>query len=267
MEKKFDNDEMEIDLKELFAVVMDKILWILLAGVACAVAVFLVTKLAITPKYTSSTQIYVLSQQNADQVSYNDLQMSSQLADDCAALVKSRTVTSQVIEKLGLNMTDDQLAGQISIKEASSSGRVMDIVVTHENPAMAQKIADSVREIAADYFVDTMALQAVNTVETANLPKSPSSPSVMKNTAIGFIGGFVLAAAVVIILFITNDKIRTQDDVEKYLGLSVLGVIPDTDEGMNTEEQVAARKKKSSGKHAKMPAASSAKNSKSAKSY
>ena len=228
--------------------------WILLAGAACAVAVFLVTKLAITPMYTSETQIYILSKQSADSMSYNDLQISSQLADDCAALVTSRTVTSQVIEKLGLNMTDAQLAKCIKTDEKSSSGRVMSIVVTHEDPAMAQKIADSVRDIAAEYFVETMDLKAVNTVETASLPKSPSSPSVIKNTAMGFIGGLFIAAAVVIILFITNDKIRTQDDVVKYLGLSVLGVIPDTDEGLNNEEQVAASKnKKRSGKAKKKP--------------
>lgn len=264
MEKKYE-DEVEIDLKELFAVVMDKILWILLAGIACAVAVFLVTKLAITPMYTSETQIYILSKQSGENISNNDLQMSSQLADDCAALVTSRTVTSQVIEKLGLNMTDEQLAKRIKTDEKSTSGRVMSIVVTHEDPAMAQKIADSVRDIAAEYFVQTMDLKAVNTVETASLPKSPSSPSVIKNTAIGFIGGLFVAAAVVIILFITNDKIRTQDDVEKYLGLSVLGVIPDTDEGMNNEEQVAASrsKKKSSGKAKKKPTGGAPKTTKS----
>ena len=63
-------------------------------------------------------------------------------------------------------------------------------------------------------------------------------------TLLGLLGGIVVAAAVVIIVFITNDKIRTQDDVEKYLGISVLGVIPDSDEGMNNEEQVNAQKQK-----------------------
>lgn len=242
MEKNVQNDEVEIDLKELFAVVMDKIKWILLAGAVCAIAAFLVSKLLMTPMYTSSTKIYVLSKQNSEAMSYNDLQMSTQLAEDCASLIKSRTVTSQVIETMGLNMTDEELADCVSIGDTSGSGRVIEITVTYPDAAMAQKIADSIREVASGNFVEIMDLQAVNTVEEANLPKSPSSPSVKKYTIIGLLGGIVLAMAVVVIVHITNDKIRTQDDVEKYLGLSVLGVIPDSDEGLNNEEQVNARK-------------------------
>ncbi|HIQ99968.1 MAG TPA: protein-tyrosine kinase [Candidatus Scybalocola faecavium] len=244
MEKQFQDDEVEIDLRELFAVLMDKILWILLAGVACGVAAFLVTKLFMTPMYSSSTQIYVLSKQNSETMSYNDLQLSTQLAEDCAALIQSRTVTSQVIEELGLDMTDEQLASSISVEEVSSSGRVIQITVSYPDPVMAQRIADTIREVAAGNFVEIMDLEAVNTVEEANLPDSPSSPNTKMYTLLGLLGGIVVAAAVVIIVFITNDKIRTQDDVEKYLGISVLGVIPDSDEGMNNEEQVNAQKQK-----------------------
>lgn len=244
MEKNFQNDEVEIDLKELFAVVMDKLKWIVLAGVICAAAAFLGTKLLMTPMYTSSTKIYVLSKQNSEAMSYNDLQMSTQLAEDCAALIKSRTVTREVIKNLGLNMTEDELADCVSIGDTSGSGRVIEIAVTYPDALMAQKLADNIREVASDNFVEIMDLQAVNTVEDANLPKAPSSPSVKKYTLLGLLGGIVLAAAVVVIVHITNDKIRTQDDVEKYLGLSVLGVIPDSDEGLNNEEQVNARKGK-----------------------
>mgnify|MGYP005764880529 CR=1 FL=1 len=248
MEKKFQDDEVEIDLKELFAILMDKILWILLAGVVCALAVFLVTRFFMTPMYASSTQIYVLSKQNSEAMSYNDLQMSTQLAEDCAALIQSRTVTSQVIEELGLDMTDEELASCIRVEDVSSSGRVIQITVTYPDPAQAQQIANTVREVAAGNFVEIMDLQAVNTVEEANFPQNPSSPNVKMYTVVGFLGGIVIAAAVIIIIFITNDKIRTQDDVEKYLGISVLGIIPDSNEGLNNEEQVNAQKQKKAKK-------------------
>ena len=244
MEKKFQDDEVEIDLRELLAIVMDKILWIGLAGIGCALAAFLVTTLVLTPMYTSSTQIYVLSKQKSEAMSYNDLQMSTQLAEDCAALIQSRTVTSQVIEEMGLEMTDQELAACIGVKDVSSSGRVIEITVTYPDPSQAQAIANSVREVGAETFLEIMDLQAVNTVEEANLPTEPSSPNVKLFTLAGFAGGAVIAAAVVILVFLTNDKIRTQDDVEKYLGISVLGVIPDSDEGLNNEEQVLVRKGK-----------------------
>lgn len=244
MEKKFEDDEIEIDMGELFAVVRHKIKWIVIIGVICGAIGFCVSYFLMTPMYKSSTKIYVLSKQNSDGMSYNDLQMSAQLAEDCASLIKSRTVTGEVIEQLQLDMTDEELAECIDIGEVSSSGRVIEISVTYPEASVAQKIADTIREVSADNFLKIMEVQAVNTVEVANIPKKPSSPSVKKYTLLGLFAGVFLSIIVVIIMHITNNKLCTRDDVEKYLGLSVLGVMPDSDEGMNNEELVKAYQSK-----------------------
>ena len=71
-----------------------------------------------------------------------------------------------------------------------------------------------------------MGIEAVNTIEEANLPTSPSSPSVMRNTAMGGLLGLVLSAGIIIVIFLLDDTIKTPDDVENYLGLNVLTSIP-----------------------------------------
>lgn len=76
------------------------------------------------------------------------------------------------------------------------------------------------------HIQQVMDIKAVNVVETANIPDEPSSPSVPKNGVIGGLLGILLAAAVVLIVYLTNDTVKTPEDVEKYLGLSVLGTIP-----------------------------------------
>ena len=228
MEKKINSNEVENDFKELFPMLLGRIQWIILASIVCSILAFVISSLLVTPVYTSSTQIYVLSKTDASAMSFNDLQMSSQLAEDCTALIQSRTVTSQVIHNLNLNITDQELSRCIGIKEVSNSGRVLEITVTYPDAEMAQKIADNLREVSTEYFVEIMDLQAVNTVEEADFPQSPSSPSVKIFAALGFIGGFIVSAIIFIVLYMLNDKICTEDDVEKYHAISVLGSIPDS---------------------------------------
>lgn len=244
-------DEMEIDLRALFAVLTDKIVWIVLAAFICAAGAFLVTKCMITPVYTSSTSVYILSKQKSEATaSYSDLQTSTLLAEDCSALVKTRAVAQAVIDRLNLDMEIEDVIGSIEVSNASSSGRVLTISVTHRDPAMARQMADACREIVSQTFIETMDLQAVNTVDEADLPQFPSNISTAKNTLIGFLAGAFICCAVVVVLFLLNDKVRTPEDVEKYLQISVLGVIPDTDEGMNTEELVNLKKRRNNRKNA-----------------
>ena len=92
-----------------------------------------------------------------------------------------------------------------------------------------------------------MDIEAVNVVDYANLPESPKSPNSIKNMIIGGLLGFVLAIGIIVIIYILDDTIKTPDDVEKYLGLSVLGSIP-YDENVDTKNKKRKRKRKKSSK-------------------
>ena len=219
------NDEIEIDVLELFHVLLDKIWVIILAGAVAALAVVAATILFITPQYQSTTKMYVLSKQDSNTLTSQDMQTSLSLTKDYAELIKSRTVTEGVITQLNLDMTHEQLLSKLSV-DTPTDTRVVSITITDTDPYTAAEIANAVRDIASKHIQQVMDIKAVNVVETANIPDSPSSPSVAKNGMLGGMLGILLAAAIVIIVYLTNDTVKTPEDVEKYLGLSVLGTIP-----------------------------------------
>lgn len=219
------NDEMEIDLMEIAGVILSKLWIIILSGITAALVFIVVTMLFITPQYESTTKMYVLSQQDNNTLTSSDMQTSLSLTKDYAELIKSRTVTEGVIAQLNLDMTDKQLLQKISVG-TSSDTRILSITVTDEDPYQACQIANAVRDVAANHIQNVMNIDAVNIVETANIPNEKASPSLAKNAVMGGLLGVILATAIILLVYLTNDTIKSQEDVEKYLQLSVLGTIP-----------------------------------------
>lgn len=218
--------EIEIDLGALFRELFRKIGIILLSTCITAVAALLISMFFISPKYQSVTKVYILSRQQGDTaVTYNDLQTATQLTSDYEQLIKSRYVMEMVIADLGLDMSADQLAGSVVV-ESSSGTRILEIKVENNDPYLAKNIANRVREVAGKQIVEIMSIDAVNVVDEANLPLSPVSPDIKKNTLFGALAGFFISCVVITLLFLLNDSIKTPEDVEKYMELSVLGIIP-----------------------------------------
>lgn len=220
------DDEIEIDLVELFMVLKSKLHIILLSGILAALLAFIGTKLLMTPMYTSVTKMYVLSRQDSSAgVTFSDLQTGSQLTKDYAELVKSRPVLEQVIAVLNLDMEPEDLAENITV-ETPTDTRILSISVESDNPKEAKEIADTLRETVSSEIKEIMHAESVDTIEDGNLPKEPSSPSLKKNMVLGGALGVFLALAILIFIFLRDDTIKNPDDVEQYLGLNVLTSIP-----------------------------------------
>jgi capsular polysaccharide biosynthesis protein len=209
-------------------VLLSKIWIIVLSGITLGLVVIAATILFVTPQYESTTKMYVLNKQDSSTLTSSDLQSSLSLTKDYAVLIKSRTVTESVITQLNLDMTSKELLSKISVSSETDT-RVLTITVTDEDPYEACQIANAVRDVAANHIKNVMDIDAVNVVETANIPQEKSSPSLAKNGILGGALGLFLAIAIVLIVYLSNDTVKTQEDVEKYLGLSVLGTIPLTD--------------------------------------
>ena len=219
------NEEREIDLLALFMALLHRWWIIVLAGAVCGAVGLCYAKFAIDPTYESTTSVYVVSQQGEGNLTYTDLQLGTQLTKDYVVLTKSRPVMERVIADLGLNMTVDQLKGCLSVTTASDT-RIMYIKATHTDPARAQLIADKTRDHASKHIIDVMKVEEVNVAEYANYPEHKAGPSISKWTLMGGVLGVFVAAAVIAVLFLLNDKIKTSEDVETYLQLSTLGSIP-----------------------------------------
>ena len=231
------NNVEEIDLLEICLLMWHRI-WILVAaGLLGAIAMFIVTAFAISPKYESSTGIYIMNVNSNDTISYSDTQLASQLTKDYEELIVCRYVIETVIEKCDLEESYKSLLSRVSVNNTTGT-RIITITVKDESPERAKEIADNIRNVASEHIKAVTNVEAVTVVDEANLPTTPSEPSILKNTVIGGLLGIVFAAAVIIILFIVDDTIKTEEDVEKYLGLSILALIPVTEKSSSKSKKV-----------------------------
>ena len=237
------DDVIEIDLVELLGVILHNLWIIIVSGVIVAAVALLVSYFIITPKYESVTKIYVISKTNADTMTYSDLQAGSTLTKDYKELVKSRPVLEEVLAETGIDVELKDLEEQITV-EVPQDTRIVSITVEDKDPYEARIIADSVRIAASKHIQEVMDTEAVNVVEEASLPIEKSSPSILKNTAIGYAVGLFLAIAIVIINYIMDDTIKTPDDVEKFLGVSVLGSIPYSENDLSDKAEMERYGKK-----------------------
>ncbi|HJC25107.1 MAG TPA: protein-tyrosine kinase [Candidatus Eisenbergiella merdavium] len=231
-------DEIEIDLAEVFRRMLARLPMMLAAGLLTALIAFFVSRFVMTPAYESTTKIYVLSRQENSSVTYSDLQMGTQLTQDYAELIQGRYVLEQVAEILSLDMSYEALRGMVSVSVPDDT-RIISISVSDSDPVRAMEIANCIRETATVYITDVMDIEAVNVVETAFLPTRKSGPNVKLITLLGGLLGIFAIAAVAVTEYLMDDTIKTAEDVERYLELSTLAMIP-----LSENEKQGRRKKK-----------------------
>ena len=230
-----DNDEIEIDLGEIFGLILHWIWLILLVAFICGAIGFAFSKYVLPEQFKSTTRVYILNQNDSgNAMSQSEMQAGAQLTKDYGQLITSRTVLEQVIEDLSLtdSYTYEQFKGKIAVSTPTDT-RLIDITVTDTDPKTAQNIANDVRIVASEHIQNVMQIDAVNVVDEANLPTKKAAPSNGRNALIAAMLGALFVSAIVIIRFLMDDTIKTSDDVEKYLGLSTLALIP-LDENVGT---------------------------------
>lgn len=229
--------EFEIDLLELLHYLKKKIAIILVAFAACALVSFLINEFFVTPQYTASTRVYILNRSNESALVSSDFTLSNYMLNDYKVLITGRNVTDKVVKQLGLDMSAGTLTGKISVS-AENNTRVLQISVTDTVPQRAADIANSVREEAAKQIKEIMDVDAVNLVYAAEAPMAASSPNVMGNTLLAAFIGLAVTVVVLTVIFVMDDAIRTEEDVERHLGLGTLGVIPVSGDLANEEKKV-----------------------------
>ena len=242
MEKKRnDNEEMEIDLLELLMVMKKHLAAILLAGIVGLVIMFACTTILRTPLYSASSMMYVMpDNSNSNSSTLSDMQVGQQLTSDYSSMIESRSFMEDVIKKLNLTIDYQQLLEKVEVTNPTSS-RILQVTVNDPNPQTAADIANEMASVAESKLKEITGMQAIKIYEEAAVPDRPSSPSLKKNCALGLLAGLVLAMAVVTILYLLDDTIKTEDDIEKYLGMTTLAVLPYN--GKKQQRQAKKQKK------------------------
>ena len=220
------NDEVEIDLLELLYYFKGKLLFIIAAFVIGAVIAGTITKFAIPKKYTATSTMYMVSASTNSVVDISDLNIGSALSSDYIQIMQSRPIVEGVIADLRLDYTYSQVLSMMNLSVVNDT-RIVKIKVTSTKPEEAKDIANRLAEKTKDQIPHIMEAPEPNIVEHAVLPTVKSSPSMTKNVIIGAMLLTILVLGILTFLFITDDTLKTADDVEKAFGIIPLSVIPE----------------------------------------
>lgn len=235
------DDEEEIDLLELAFELLAHIRFILIVSVLVAVITAAINYFVLVPVYESTAELYMLD--NSTTISsLTDIQIGNNLATDYVAVTSSRPVLDAVIENLELEENYEALSRKLSVKNDSNT-HILKISVRDPNASRAKMIADEIAKVSKSFIADKMGQKEPSVLHYGYADGKKVSPRRARNTMIGFAGGFAFSSAIVIVAFLLNDTIKIEEDVERKIGLTVLGSIP-YDEGLDREMNNSKKKKK-----------------------
>ena len=226
-----DDDYDTIDLLEVLQVVRQHILVIILVTAIAAVAGFGVSRFVMVPQYQASALMIVNTRQDTTaNVTSDQINSATKLVSTYSIIIKSDTVLQQVINNLGLTLTYGELKDRVTVSAVDDT-QVMQITVQSDNPEWARQVCEQITAISPDVILESVEAGSVKLISQAAVTPDPVSPNVMKNTAIAALLGLVVSVGIVVLRELLDNKIKTEDDVRKYLDLPVVGVIPDYDMG------------------------------------
>lgn len=219
----------EIDLKELFEIVIKKWWVIVLLTVFFGGIVYFITIKFVTPVYEAKTVLYI-GQENGGLgslgISIGQLDANSQLIIDYKQLALTRLVTGEVIKNLGLNISYDDFKKNVVIESIVDS-RLFTVGYRNQNPEIAKVVADELAKQLTIAALQIVGVENIRILDQPLLPEIPVSPNKYLNAAIGCLLGFLIAMFIILITFIYDDTIKGEDDIEKLIGVSVIGDIPE----------------------------------------
>lgn len=224
----FKEDEASnFNLMDVWHIFIWHIIPILAAAVICVAALYGYTKFFKVPKYKSTATVYILKQEQGTDYAYtqSDFSLALNVVNDCVYMIKSSEVLDEVIEELGLPMTDSDLSKCISTRNPEGT-RILEVSVETTSPEQSKRIVDAVCRIGAEKISATMSLDQVNIYSLGKVPTRPSNATGLLRYAVVGFGAALIVFIAFFLAFLFDDKVRTEEDVAKYLNLTVLGVIP-----------------------------------------
>lgn len=237
-------DEMEIDLLELFGCYMKNKWWVILGFLAGAVLAILITRFAITPKYTATAKMYMVSSSSQSVVDLTDLNIGQTISADYVELLKTRPIIEGIIQEQHLNYSYGQLVGMIDLSVVNNT-RIIQIRATSTDKREAMVIANSLASKGVAELPKLMETPEPHVAEYAIVPVNKSSPNLTKNTMIGAMFGLLFVLAILTIRFLLDDTFKYAEDIEKEFGVMPLTVIPEGKlEGIDSSDPVTKRRRR-----------------------
>ncbi|MDO4622424.1 MAG: Wzz/FepE/Etk N-terminal domain-containing protein [Eubacteriales bacterium] len=221
-----------ISLKDLWDIFIHRLPIMIIAAVLCTGAFFAFNRITFTPQYASTATLYILRQDGEKDTTDADMGFSLALKviNDCTYLLKSHAVVDEVIDSMKLDMTYKELSGKISTSNPENT-RILEVVVQADSPKEAKAIVDTLCKIGQNKITEAMGFQQVNFYEHGTLETKPCNTIGLRTYAVIGIIVMLLTYGIYLLLFMLDDSIKTEEDIKEYLELSILGEIPNANDG------------------------------------
>ena len=232
-----------INLKE-YLNIFKKRGWILILISLISVIISIILNFfVVEPVYQAELTFMVNFNQNENaQITIDDMEYGTNLVQTYKPIIKSKKVTSTIKKNLNLDIDQSEIGNSISIN--SISGPVMSVTVNSTNPQLAAEIANEVPEVFGKELKRIAKVDGIEIIDKASIPTSPITPNKMKNIVISSIGGIVISIFIIFLLEFLDNKVKTVDDIEKYLEIPVLGVISEFNAEKNKKNQAKKSRRK-----------------------
>lgn len=225
-----EQNTMEIDVFHLFKIPWKRKILIALVAIVAGALAFAYSAFIVKPEFTSTTRIYVVNRNQGDKpgLTNQDLQAGSYLVKDYREIILSQDVLEKVTSDLKLDLSPKALASKIKVTVPVDT-RIVSISVNDRVPEEASRIANSLREVAAEKIISITRVSDVTTLEEARPAIAPSSPNIRRNTIIGLLGGTVFMVIAILIVELVDTRVKRPEDIEDVMQIALLGVVPNLD--------------------------------------
>ena len=225
-----EQNTMEIDVFHLLKILWKRKILIALVAIVVGALAFAYSAFIVKPEFTSTTRIYVVNRNQGDKpgLTNQDLQAGSYLVKDYREIILSQDVLEKVTSNLKLDLSPKDLANKVRVTVPVDT-RIVSISVNDRVPEEASRIANSLREVAAEKIISITRVSDVTTLEEARPATAPSSPNIRRNTIIGLLGGTVFMVIAVLIVELVDTRVKRPEDIEDVMQIALLGVVPNLD--------------------------------------
>ncbi len=219
------NENVEIDLVEIWQVIKKQFGLLVVIVILCAILAGVISKFFIAPKYTSSSTIFLTpSISETGVVDYTSQNSNEKLVNNVMALLVQDNILSEVAKQTGMESIEE-LRNQIKVSNDTNTTLVK-VEATTLDPKLSKNIVNSTVNVFIDTMQENLNLKNIEIVDKAKLSYEPSGPNVKKNILMGAAAGFVMDALIVVLKVLTNTKLKSKEEAEKYLKLPVFCELP-----------------------------------------
>ena len=213
-----------IDLVELFWVLVNHWKIILLTMLITAMLAGVYYLVGVQPSYQPDASIFITN--NESVITVSDLQLSSELTEDYAKIIKSRNVLKQVIKELDLDLDYRELSKLVSVTNPDNS-HIITITVNCGDVELCRDIANSLMNIGLDRIYQVVGSSEPTVIDYSEAEAVDEiTPALTKYLAIGLLLGLIAACGLICVRYMTDTTLKTEDDLKRYLDIPVLSVVP-----------------------------------------